>query len=287
MLGLMMAIMLFQVEGVRSTARRAPPAAALPKIQRRGLHAWQTSGTDFFEGHKSDLLSGGCPPRLLVHAQMDATARQYMRACRKFCNWAEEQEVEIYPSWRLDKAISVYLDVLCFDDEIGVGEGKSLTSGMLAMYPALRLPEAYRALKAWEGLRPTVQGSPIGVPLLMEIVDQMSHYGEDGLTAADAALLAFDCYLREQDWELMRVSDVVSADGVTAIRLGVQERGERVKTGQEQGVLIDYPGTQRMLLNRIQGKKEDDRIFPISQNLKELGSQKYHDLGERPKRPRS
>eukprot|EP00959_Pyramimonas_sp_CCMP1952_P270189 5648040-Pyramimonas_sp.AAC.1 len=75
---------------------------------------------------------------------------------------------------------------------------------MLAMYPALRLPEAYRALKAWEGLRPTVQGSPIGVPLLMEIVDQMSHYGEDGLTAADAALLAFDCYLREQDWELMR-----------------------------------------------------------------------------------
>ena len=254
-----------QAGAVRSSTRRATPSPTPPKLQRRGQHAWNVSGTDFFGQHKEDLLSGECPPRLLVHAQMDATALQYMRSCRRFCDWAAAEGVEIFPCLRLDRAMALYLDVLCYDDEIGIGEGRNLASGMLAIYPGLRLPETFRALKAWEALRPGVQGSPIAVPVLMEIIDRMGTYGETGAAAADAALLAFDCYLREQDWEMMRVSDVVTADGVTGIRLGVQERGERVKTGQEQGVLVDYPGTQEMLKMRIANKPGDERVFPISQ----------------------
>ena len=256
-----------RVEAVRSTSRRAAPPTAPPKVQRRGQQAWSVSGSDFFEQHRDDLLSGECPPRLLVHAQMDATALQYMRACRRFCDWACAESLEVYPAQRLDRVMALYLDRLCYDDEIGVGEGKSLTSGMMAMYPGLRLPETFRAVKAWEALRPGVQGSPIAVPLLMEVIGQMDSYGGDGSVAADAALLAFDCYLREQDWELMRACDVVMADGVMAIRLGVQERGERVKTGQEQGVLVDYPGTRDMLRSRVACLKGDEKICPISQTV--------------------
>ena len=196
---------------------------------------------------------------------MDATVTQYMRACRRFCDWVDQEGITIFPSLALDRALTLYMDMLCYDDEIGAGEGKNLASGMMAMYPALRLPESFRALKAWVALRPGQQGTPVAVPLLMEIIDRMASYGDKGQIAADAALLAFDCYLREQDWELMKAGDVVEAGGVTAIRLGAQERGERVKTGQEQGVLLDYPATRAMLQKRTQNLKAGDRVFPISQ----------------------
>ena len=110
-----------------------------------------------------------------------------MRSCRRFCDWAEDEDIDIFPSHRLDRAIAIYMDRLCYDDEIGVGKGKNLASGMAAMYPGVRLLESYRALKFWEGLCPGVQGSPLAVPVLMEVIDKLSTYGDDGATASDAA----------------------------------------------------------------------------------------------------
>ena len=50
-------------------------------------------------------------------------------------------------------------------------------------------------------------------------------------------LLSYDCFLREQDWESLRRDDVASDDTLqTALLFGVRERGERSKTGSNQGV---------------------------------------------------
>ena len=130
------------VGAARSPARRAPPRMVSPHVQRRGAHAWAISGTDYFDQNADALLTGSTPPRLLVHAQMDATGLQYMRACRNFCSWAEVVKAPVYPPMALDRAVAVYMDILCYDDCIGPGEGKRLTSGLLALYPGLRLPES-------------------------------------------------------------------------------------------------------------------------------------------------
>ena len=63
-----------RVEAVRSTTMRTTPSPTIPEILRRGSAAWSTWGTDFYDHHKNHLLSGECPPRHLVRAQMDATA---------------------------------------------------------------------------------------------------------------------------------------------------------------------------------------------------------------------
>ena len=92
------------------------------------------------------------------------------------------------------------------------------------------------------------------------------------MTAADACLLSFDCYLREQDWCQLRASDVADtrrnkggADGDMALLLGVQSRGERVKTGMHQGCVLDYPGVRAMLRKRLRGSQPDDKVFPLTQ----------------------
>eukprot|EP00959_Pyramimonas_sp_CCMP1952_P405204 8492639-Pyramimonas_sp.AAC.1 len=54
--------------------------------------------------------------------------------------------------------------------------------------------------------------------------------------AADAAALAVDAYLRSAEVFALRVEDIIDADDdVVAIKLGVQERNERTKTGVRQG----------------------------------------------------
>eukprot|EP00959_Pyramimonas_sp_CCMP1952_P048080 1003699-Pyramimonas_sp.AAC.1 len=83
--------------------------------------------------------------------------------------------------------------------------------------------------------------------------------------AADAAALAVDAYLRSAEVFALRVEDIVDADeDVVAIKLGVQERNERTKTGVRQGVLIDRPHVATMLRARKAAKKPGELVFGCS-----------------------
>ena len=85
------------------------------------------------------------------------------------------------------------------------------------------------------------------------------------LLEAIIVLLSFDCFLREQDWEQLRTEDVQDTGDVMALLFGRAERGERSKTGQGQGLLVDYPGTREMLRARLSQVSPGDKIFKISQ----------------------
>ena len=78
-------------------------------------------------------------------------------------------------------------------------------------------------------------------------------------------MLSQDGYLREQDWEQLRTEDVQDTGDVMALLFGRAERGERSKTGQGQGLLVDYPGTREMLRARLSQVSPGDKIFKISQ----------------------
>ena len=57
---------------------------------------------------------------------------------------------------------------------------------------------------------------------------------------ADALMLAHDCFLRAGELQMLRTADVSEdGSGDMAIRLGVNERNEKTKTGANQGVRID------------------------------------------------
>eukprot|EP00972_Heterocapsa_arctica_P009704 1428873-Heterocapsa_arctica.AAC.1 len=66
---------------------------------------------------------------------------------------------------------------------------------------------------------------------------------EDGhILEAIIVFLCSDGWLREQDWEMLQSSDCSEeASGRIALSLGVRARGEKVKTGSNQGVVLEIP----------------------------------------------
>jgi integrase len=77
---------------------------------------------------------------------------------------------------------------------------------------------------------------------------------------------AVDGYLREQDLLNLRASDVSVGDNQVILFLGRSERGDRSKTGRNQGVSLDSPYAHDVLRRRIAGLRPSDRVFPITAN---------------------
>ncbi len=85
------------------------------------------------------------------------------------------------------------------------------------------------------------------------------------LHAAIAVWLSEDCYLREQDWLQLVKGDVFwDRDNGCALALGVRERGERSKTGSNQGVLVDRVYVSDMLRALADTLQDGEPFFPIS-----------------------
>ena len=82
-----------------------------------------------------------------------------------------------------------------------------------------------------------------------------------------AVLLQLDGWLREQDWGLLRMVDVAEGpSGEVGLTLGRRERGEKVKTGANQGVVVSWNVTKALLKALREGLPPLDLLFPISQD---------------------
>ena len=82
--------------------------------------------------------------------------------------------------------------------------------------------------------------------------------------SADMIFPAVDGYLREQDLLGLRARDVCVSENQVVLLLGRSERGDRSKTGRDQGVSLDDPYSRGVLLRRLEGLGPDDRVFPIT-----------------------
>jgi len=182
---------------------------------------------------------------LHVHAVQDETLVQaYLPAVRAFLSEARRR------GWRMDsveardRALADMLAIFCYEWGAGIQRGRNTFSGFVHVFPEHtgRLPEAARAMQAWERLGTSGEGEPICEEAWAAIIVAFMRAGDEecGLITA----LTFDCLFRGQDWSRLQLSDVSIMFGVddqiiVALRLGPRVRGESTKTGSDQGVIIE------------------------------------------------
>eukprot|EP00959_Pyramimonas_sp_CCMP1952_P299222 6258606-Pyramimonas_sp.AAC.1 len=72
-------------------------------------------------------------------------------------------------------------------------------------------PTAHRALKSWERMQFGGEGRPIPFQAMAVIVTRMLEFGH--VLEARACIIQLDGWLREQDWEMLRVRHVTPDGG--------------------------------------------------------------------------
>ena len=88
---------------------------------------------------------------------------------------------------------------------------------------------------------------------------------QDEIYAAIWVILQFDICGREQDVECLFPADIVHSGGEYALVFGVSARGETVKTGRDQGAVIEQPWVGRLVMALAERTPVGARIFPLTQ----------------------
>jgi len=220
------------------------PKQNAPPLRNRGAASW---GTALGPGRAEGGIN-----RLHVHAVADGTNRaQYLPAVREFLWEARQRQWPMGSVAEQDRAMADWLAIMAFEQRRGVNAGEHLISAYVHVFPELgqarvSLPESKRALAAWQRMGLNGEGKPV----VVEAVAAISvAFLRDGQEAAGLLVwLIFDCLMRQQDWRGLRAGqpDVTidrhtSGPPVVSFMFGVRERGERVKTGSDQGVMIARP----------------------------------------------
>ena len=229
-------------------------AATPPPLIGRGARAWEHA------------VAGGTQlaNRLCVHAVDDNTNRKYVKEVRSFLQDVKREQVPFETYAERDTAMANYLSSLCYLHRSSVGVGNAVFFGFLHVYEDHRdkMPQAARALKSWLRMAAQGEGKPLARTTIGCIALWMIQQGR--LYESILVLLSFDCCLREQDWSLLRTEDVHFDGSSASLALGVRARGETVKTGSDQGVVLRF-GFVMALLRAAKDVAEDgDLIFPLT-----------------------
>ena len=214
------------------------PSADKARKWKRGGRAWDNVS----DQGAAELAALGLT-RLLVHAVADSTLQKYIPAVRRFLLHLRRQRHDFRTVSELDWRLAQYVDWLCYSARAGFAEGSACFSGLTSMWPEVKdkLPLAARSLIAWQRLAIHGEGGPIPLQAIIVIAIRMIELGHP--EAALATLLAEDGYLRESDWSMIQVTDIVTEGQPqtprVALILGAQERGDTTKTGDNQGIVVE------------------------------------------------
>ena len=256
----------------RSTARGSKPSTDGSSLLQTTVtpvqHAKQGrfAAANYQQENRSINDTSGV--RLVSHAVQDDTMRcKYLPRVRQWLEFVQETKMPFNTTEDIDFSLSKFLDDSCFGEELSFSWCAELWNGVLAIFPELghQLPVAYRAYKAWE--RRNIPGEGEGIPeeAVFLIADGLR---KDGKT--EAALIAetsMDVYFRVGEWAQLRGSDIVDDGEKIAIIMGVASRGERVKTGRNQGVIIDSEVLRAEWRALKKNTLPGDRVFSISPDV--------------------
>ena len=234
------------------------------RLKNRGYGAWScNSNPKHGPRHVNEAN------KLHAHAVADDTGlKHYVPAVRKFLLWVVDNQLTLGSINSVDRALSDYLVHLCYEDEQGYSSGTVVVNGVAAVFVevAKRMPETYRALKAWGRMEVQGEGAPAPWEGVAAVAGWMAKMNDAKYRqASDICMIAADCYLRKSDWKLIQHEDVVEhPDFGVAILLGVPERGESTKTGTRQGVRPDRPGVAASLLRYKSKTKPGQKLFSLT-----------------------
>jgi hypothetical protein len=253
------------------------------KAPVRGLRRRALATQYFTDGHAPGIAE------LLHVAVDDKTLRAYCRSMARFLDWIEA-EGEVQPDWRtaasVDLALAVYLSALCFGRRKLAHEGGTALAAVLHFRPLLHghMPLSARAAKAFRALVRPAERWPFSHTSMGAIVATLLLLSE--VEAAIIVAYAYNVVGRgQQDWALPRLCDVHlprSEREAIGVSIGRSDRGERAKTGHDQGVMVRCPLVCAWLRARVArlGPSSKRRLFSLSpQRYRELFSLALHELG--------
>jgi hypothetical protein len=201
--------------------------------------------------------------RLQTHKVADVSSlRHYLLSVTGFIDWVEHDNVLVITTADKDRALSDYLDRLCYFEEVGSGAGGHLLSGFQVVFPETigALPESWNTLTSWEKVSPGGEGSPFTIPEVCLLERDLRLSGKE--ESADRLHVGVDLYARAQDLDQLQGRDVHLFRTQAAVSLGVVGRGETTKGGPRQGVVVDFPSTAEILRKRKAMIEEGERVFP-------------------------
>ena len=233
------------------------PRSRVP-LEKKGALAW----SKVHEKPASGRVQGGVN-RLHVHAVDDGTNVAYTKEVRKFLSAVKAENLPFADFQQRDVAMADFMSDLCYIHQAGISRGTLLFCGFLAVFPEHKghMPETCRALAGWQRLAQGGEGGPLASCTIAAIAMWMTEKG--WLLEALALLLSEDCYLREQDWHQLTKRDLFATHDQVSIVMGVRERGQKVKTGSNQGVTIDRAYVGDALLSAAAHLAPDDHVFPF------------------------
>ena len=217
--------------------------------------------------------------KLLAKAVQASTGKAYLREMDRFLDYITEYQLPFVSDKEKDETLANYLGHVHHDIGGGPERGACVLSGWVMIQPEIqhRLPISWRAMLSWRRSHVAQEGGPIGEQTLAALIQIMRDL--DYSDAADIALLAWDGYLREGEAINVRAQDVVFAKGKTVILLGPSSRGERTKTGSDQGIILDWPGTTEMLKRRVQQVTSNGKLFNIkADTYRKMWTKAYDEL---------
>ena len=240
-------------------AARAPRETDAVRLEKRGPRAWE----NFMSSPITPLSKGGTT-RLIVHAVADASALQWIPKVREFLQAAKRSGTDLSMPEGLDRGLAQYMDWLCYGEQRSPSIGSLLFFGILCLLPEMkgRLPLAARSLQSWTRLAVSVEGGPLPEEVIYLVAVEMLREGH--LLEGCWVLCQYDTYGREQDMEQLCGCDIAWDGRTMALLLGASARGESVKTGQNQGVVVRRALVADILL-ALKENAGENKVFPIAQ----------------------
>jgi hypothetical protein len=202
----------------------------LPPLAGRGARAWH---------HPVRASAAIGTNRLLTHAVADSSARSWWKRVKTFLSHVKVNSVPFQTSYERDVALADYMSDLCYLERQGYSAGVQLLAGWCHFFPEDRgrLPLAGRASSSWVKLAAPLEGGPLPPEAIGVMALTLVHRG--CFQAALGVLMAFDGFLRGQDIFALRGGDLIRDASGFALALGRRVRGQRSKTGTDQGVILD------------------------------------------------
>ncbi len=242
------------------TSVEAAPAKEPPtRCSKRGPRAWE----HFLSAPLLPLRDGGTT-RLLVHAIGDASVLQWIPKVKEFLASSKLSGTDLTLPNNMDMALAQYMDWQCYGEQLSPSSGTLLLFGLVCLLPEIkgRLPLAARSLKSWARLAVTSEGGPVPEEIIFLVTIDLI---ENGLVYEGCwALCQFDMHGREQEMEQLQGADIHWDGKSLDLELGQAVRGESVKTGHNQGVLLRRAEVIDIML-ALREAAGQHKVFPITQ----------------------
>jgi len=224
----------------------------------RGLVQRPLADLYFNEGHQAGRAE-------LLHVVVDgATLRKYCRALEDFLDWAGT-----WSEAAIDGQLAEYFSFLCFTKQVKAHVAGTTLAAVLHFMPAFKgkFAAAARALRAFHALVRSKERPPFSRRTVGALVRAMLLAGER--EAAFMTLCIFAFFGRGGEWSILRLEDVATGRGRVTVTFGKAERGEKAKTGFDQGAEVREPAAVEWMTARKRawtaaGKDGSDRFFTLT-----------------------